>query len=41
MKRKEEFQVKEETQLGIQSGGAGFTYETFSEGTWQDGDVLV
>ena len=31
----------EETQLGIQSGGAGFTYETFSEGTWQDGDVLV
>ena len=29
------------TQLGIQSGGAGFTYEAFSEGTWQDGDVLV
>ena len=25
----------EETQLGIQSGGAGFTYETFSEGTWR------
>ena len=30
-----------DTQLGIQSGGAGFTYEAFTSGTWANGDVLV
>lgn len=30
-----------DTQLGIQSGGAGFTYEAFNSGTWADGEVLV
>ena len=30
-----------DTQLVFQSGSAGFTYETFSDGAWADGDVLV
>jgi flagellin FlaB len=30
-----------DTQLGIQAGGAGFTYEAFSSGAWVNGDVLV